>query len=285
LGVIQFEISESDFSRKLSSNYELSILHRMDSFVFMATDQQQRLLLLRDCRLETSVDNPGARVEELQRYIAQDSFLRQSFRSIRMGIVTEKYTLIPNRLFNPQEKNTYLEQITILPDDWQTKSDDLNGLAAQNVYAYPTKMLQFAREHFPGSRIYHIASAFLLAHRSLPDLLNGQKVFAHIWNRQFQLIYYEGRELQFVNMFSYHSSNDFIYYLMLLFDQFDLDPQTVPVYLSGQINTDSEIYRLLTRYVQEVATMPAPAFLSLGKAFHANPAYHYYDLFALLPCS
>lgn len=285
MGVIQFEISESDFSRKKSSHYELSILQRVDSFVFMATDKQQRVLLLRECRLENSLDASAARVEELRNYVARDNLLRQPFRHVRVGLVTEKHTLIPNRLFNPQEKTTYLEQITELPAGWLVKSDDIDGLAAQNVYAYPGDILNFLHKQWPGSRLFHSASSFLLTHRSPPSLLEGQQVFAHVWPQQIQLLYYEDSDLQFVNMFPYYSAKDFTYYLMLVFDQFALDPKSIPVRLSGQISSDSEIYRMITRYVQKVNILPPPAFVHLGKALQAKSPSFYYDLFTLLLCN
>lgn len=283
--MIQLEISENNFSRKLSSSYELSILYRVDSFVYMATDNAQQVLLLKDHQLQSSTRHAGSRLAELRDIAQQDPLLRQRFRRTRIGVVTNRHTLVPNRLYNPQEKKTYLEQLTTLADNCEVVSDDLPELAVQNVFAFPKPFLDFFREQFSESRFFHSTTGFLLGHRAASALPEGYHLFMHIHSRRLQLLLYDGPALQFVNSFSCQNSKDFIYYVMLVFDQFSLSPETVPVFLSGEITNEGEVYQLLTRYIRNVQTMPAPPFLRFGAAFDNLPGYRYYDLFSLSQCN
>jgi hypothetical protein len=282
--MISFEISESDYSKKLTSHYELSILCRVDSFVYMATDDQRRVLLLRDYRLDTPFPKFNQRAEELRHTFSKDTNLQVPFRNVRIGVVTERHTLVPNRLYNPQEKTAYLRQLTPLTGEWEVKSDDLNSIAAQNVYAYPVLLMEVFAEQFSRVRFCHCGSAFLLAHHAMTDFQKGKQVFVNVWSSQVQVILYEGGELQFINTYPYQSFKDFIYFVMLVFDQYDLDRQRVPLHLAGQITEGSEIFRLLKRYVQQVNMQRAPAFVQLGKDYGQVPQHLYYDLFCLLQC-
>lgn len=283
MGIISFEISESDYSKKLASNYELSILCRVDSFVYMVTDNQGRVLLLRDYRLDTPFRKTNQRAEELRHTLASDPHLQPSYRTVRIGLVNERHTLVPNRLYNPREKKAYLRQLTSLDDEWDIKSDDLDGFAAQNVYAYPKLLTEILTERFAGVRICHCSSALLLAHRALPEPEKEPLVLINVWSNQLIIMLYEGQDLQFINTYPYQSSKDFIYFVMLVFDQYELDREGVPVRLSGQIVEESEIFRLLNRYLHDVKMQPPPP-LKLGNHFEQVPNHLYYDLFCLLQC-
>jgi hypothetical protein len=278
--MIKFEISETTFSRKASSTYELSILQRMDSFVFMVTNERHQVLILREHPLP---EQPEAVRRELEDLRSGEEILRLPYRQVRIGLVTDRHTLIPNRLYNPQEKKTYLAQITPLGESFEVKSDDVQGLAAQNVYAFRTHLLDFYRQAFPAGRILHAASAFLQAHRvDLPNHRGGALLCVHVWSHYLQIVLYQGRDLQFINVFGYRSTKDFLYFTMLVFDQFDLDPVDVPLRLTGQILEDSEIYRALTRYIRQVEFGGTPPGIAIGEGFDQVPAYMFYDLFSLL---
>lgn len=281
--MINFEISENTYSRKYSNTYELSILQRMDSFVYMANDGEQNVQLLREYGLRSAFDAPQERVEELETLLRSDPNLRQSYRNIRVGLITALHTLLPNRLFNPDEKSTYLQQLTSI-DEAEVKvlSDDLHGAAIQNVYAYPAVVVDFFRRAFPGCRLLHGGSAFLQACRALAGYLDGDQLFLHVWSTHLQIVLFQNKHLQYFNVFSYQSTKDFMYFVMLIVRQFKLDPEAVQTHLSGQIARDTEIYRLLPRFLRQVELLAPPAYLRIGPALREAPAHRYYDLFSLV---
>ena len=71
---------------------------------------------------------------------------------------------------------------------------------------------------------------------------------------------------------------------MLVFNQFDLTVEETPVFLSGQLMEDSEIYRLLVRYVKKLQFLDPPAFFQYGTKLAHHPKYLYFDLLCLLLC-
>lgn len=271
------DISENTFSRKLSSSYELSILQRVDSFAFMLVDEQRQIQLLRRYPLDGSTPV----LTNLENLYLRDELLRLPFRKVQIGVVTERQTLIPNRLFNPQEKATYLQQLTSVPEGMNIKSDDLDGFAAQNVYALPADQAAFYHRHHGAGRLCHAGSPFLLTLRSMVARQEGPFVSVHVWPRQFQLIFFLGRELQLINYYTYFTAKDFLYFTLLVFDQFNLDPAEVPLMLSGEILEDSEIFRHLSRYVRQVKIADAPGFIQLGPSFESLPPHLFFDLFCL----
>ena len=103
----------------------------------------------------------------------------------------------------------------------------------------------------------------------------------HVKGRFFQAILLKDGNLMFINTFQFQSSKDFIYYVLLLFDQFDLKQEEVNLMLSGQLIKDSEIYRLLFRYIKKVNFIQHPSFISFGPKMKTKPSYYYFDIFSL----
>ena len=277
-----FEISENTFSKKSSPQCELSILHGVDSFAYMITDERQAVQFLKEYRLLTDWGGHAERAEELRGLIDGDTNLRATYRQLRLGLVGSLNTFIPNRLYNPREKETYLSQLAPLADELAFCSDDLQGLGVQNVYACPRVLLDLFREKFPDAHLLHSGSAFVMTYRALSATLPERQVFIHVWARHLQLVFFENQELRFINIFPYRNPKDFIYFVLLIFDQFSLDPVQVPSYLSGHILGDSELFHGLCRYIRKVEMLPAPGFVQVGPALRETPKHVYYDLYSLL---
>ena len=80
----------------------------------------------------------------------------------------------------------------------------------------------------------------------------GAGIFLNIKQRQVHIVVFEGADFVFSNIFAFESANDFVYYILLVYDQFKLKPEIDPVYISGQVVKESEIYKLLYRYVRNI---------------------------------
>ena len=95
---------------------------------------------------------------------------------------------------------------------------------------------------------------------------------------------FEDKGLLFSNAFPYQSAKDFIYFLLLPYQQFGLKPGKTPVYLSGQLVEDSEIYREALRYLKGPRFVEPPAFFHLGSRINQEPRHFYFDLLGLSLC-
>ncbi len=280
--MIHLEIKEDTFSRKSSSNYELSILQRMDSFVYMVTDDNQQIHLLKSYDLPASAAGSRASMEEIFR---GDSFLRQPFRSIRIAIASDKFTIVPNRLYNPREKEVFLQQVTDVPSNYELRQDDLPGTASQLVYALPEIFLSFYRQHMPGSRFFHQLTPLMTGYRPLATHYGKKQVFLNISQGGLQIAFLKDGDIRFLNTFAFQSTADLIYFVMLVFDQHELEPENTPIHLSGQVLAESEIYMQLRRYFRNVEFLAMPALLRAGPKLLQQPGHLFFDLCNLLLCN
>ncbi len=59
--------------------------------------------------------------------------------------------------------------------------------------------------------------------------------------------------LQLFNVFDYNTPEDFIYYVLFVFEQLSLDTEKTEVVLSGLIDLDNELYAILYTYIRHIS--------------------------------
>ncbi len=247
----------------------------MGSFDYVITDSQQNVLALRSHEWE----KPSA--SSLQDIVSSDQMLSAGYRNVRLGWAVPEQTLIPNRLFRENQAAVYLGQSAKLTPAHTAWSDELGQMELHNVYALPQDWREQAQNAFPGSRQYHICSALLQQQRAMGLQQPQPAVFVHLRGNVLIISAFDRGALRFCNSFTYHSARDFIYYVMLAYEQAGLKPKGALTYLSGPIVEDSEIYRQISRYVPQLQFAVPPAFFHFGPELKAWPAYFFFDLLSL----
>jgi len=278
LGKIIFDILEDGFSRKLSPTYELSILTGIDSFTYMVSDGRQNVLALREHLLEK------ASVQELKETIASDRLLSLHYRNCRIIWAGPVSALIPTRLFNPQDRKSLIGHLTDVQDDLLLKYDQLTQLTATNVYGIEQPRWEVLSNKFPGARLFHIHSALYWGCRKYTGQQGGMQIFVNVRQGYFSLLLFEGSNLLLANRYPYQSAKDFIYFILLIFDQFKLNQESTPIFLSGKLLDQSDIYNMLVRYIRNVQFLKPPAFFQFGQKMTQKKHHFYFDLFYGLLC-
>lgn len=271
----RLDIAEADFSRQMTTLGELSVLIGVDNLTFAITNGQQQLMFLREYAFLESEHS-------LRDIFAQDDLLHLSYQQTRVAVMSPTFTLVPERLFNPSERRTYLQEIATLNYEVEVRADALTSASAQLVYAAKHQLVDDIGKELPNAKITHATTALiagLLARQNVPT---SPVLYLQIYPGWLVAVLIEGKNLLFANIFNYQSAKDFLYYVLLLFDQYQLAPEETPVYITGQLIENSEIYPLLQRYLRSLRFLPAPDFLRLGTKLKQQPAYFYFNLFSII---
>lgn len=284
MGTVNFEIVESNFVKKYTDTYDLSILVGMDRFSFLVSDPQQNILLLRSYAFTPQIPGMDQLSTALKDIYIKDELLKQPYRTVKVGILNQRNTLVPSDLFTADRKEVYLRNVVQNINDDTLNFDTLKPLGMVNLYAANTDFINQIYGYFPNARIHHAATSLILGYRKIAENRTGRQICLNVRQGLLQISLFDNKELLFFNSFIYQSSQDFIYYVMLVFDQFQLKPEGNTVHISGQIIQDSEIYHLLFRYIRHLEMMPAPDYYKLGAKGSEIKDYQYFDLFSLKLC-
>ena len=55
------------------------------------------------------------------------------------------------------------------------------------------------------------------------------------------------------NTYNFQAPEDVLYYVLFGFEQFDLNPEQIPLALAGSVSEQSELFDLLFKYVRNVS--------------------------------
>lgn len=273
---LNFELVEDQFAKQISPQNELSILLGSDSLSYVITNPQRQILLLRDYQLTTNtgqVDYANA--------IEQDEYLRAAYRNVRVAAVSPLFTLVPERLYNPEEKRTYLQEIANLSYDKDIRTDELRAAQARVVYALPQNASSLMQKQWMSGQLFHAVTAFVTGLLRLVKTPTTPVLYLQVYAGWLVAALVEGKNLLFVNTFNYQNAKDFLYFVLLIFDQYKLTPEETPVSITGQLIEQSEIYPLLRRYIRTVQFIPPPDFLQFGAKWQQQPTYFHFNLFSL----
>lgn len=225
----------------------LRLVAGIDSFSLMALGEQQQVLALQTWEL--SQQKPGNQwyESELPALLTDLEMLQMPFVDLRCAIATDLVTITPNRLFEAGNLSQYFKLIK--PDakviGWDATA--LPAFGCQVVWgidpAFQLLNSKCRPEHLAVSLIQRFA---LLA----PE--QGRSVFMNIRGKQVQLLVFEGSNLLFFNAFPFDKAVDLLYYVLLVYDQFKLSPEMIPLHACGAFVEDSEYYKTLYRYIHSI---------------------------------
>lgn len=231
---------------------DLSIQIRLSGLSFCVLNRSTNTIeRLHDIHLEKKA-TPFELLNHLKTILESNTDFNQPFDSVLCIYQNELSTLVPNSLFNENHLADYLKfNAKIL----QTDLIDYDTIAINdsvNVYVPLVNINNYLFDTF-GSFVFKHASTILI--ESILQISKHHKdVELYINVGQFHLEIIAARELDllFYNRFDYNTKEDFIYYILFTIEQLKLDPETVKLHLSGEIEKDDELFNMVYKYVRFV---------------------------------
>jgi hypothetical protein len=104
-----------------------------------------------------------------------------------------------------------------------------------------------------GSFEYYHSFSQLAELLKIQDLTNtNDKVFVHVNQNDFELLAFKKNQLQVINRFDFTTAEDFIYYILFVAEQMDLDTESFELILLGDLEKESELFDIVYKYIRHV---------------------------------
>lgn len=273
---------EDNFNSKESYLYNLALIIGEGRVLFACTDEDRHLLAMRGYKFEQEEDF----ISTASKTLTADTMLRQQYRSVKVAFSSQKFTLVPESLFSLSEVATYLQLIAPPDADEDVLYDFIPSIKAYLVYAVPRQLNTFVQEFFNRCSVFHSLTPLITAWSKASAHQTRAEVYAHVVNRQVSISVYDKERLLFCNVFPFKTAKDFLYWIMLVYDQLKLHPERIPLHVSGEIIADSEVFREAFKYVRQVNFLSLTPPYSIGENSSAvAPFYFFTDLFFLGICA
>lgn len=171
------------------------------------------------------------------------------------------------------------EQINILFPNSQNATilqDAIGEWQMVNVYILPNAIY---------NTLQSAQSKFLHGYTPLLKVYNGfvsdHQVLLQFSTQQFSVLVKKDGQIMLAQTYSFTAPLDVVYYLLSIYQQFDLSKSETYLVLSGLIEEDSALYREMVNYFQNIYFDTASAY-----TVEANFPKHYFtSLFNLASCA
>ena len=277
--MIGCDFIEASFDSNKTDTYKLSILAGMDSFAFMVVDAQGGVQLAK----KISLDNPSGDAIVFGRLfnglLAAHPWLTLPYDRVRFAWFSSLFTLVPQRLYVEAAKGEYFRHLTRAVGSGDVFLDhQLSRLSATGVFALDKGLQFLVALHFPQAQVFPFSAVYLDALLSLPVTTNRPRLFVYLTRKHLLLTVLDGSQLRLHNYFSLSGENDLLYYCLLVIKQFGMNPDTDPVYVSGDVNGDHAGFRLLSAYVSRLDFVRHPFSATFGPEGRQLPLSPLFDL-------
>jgi hypothetical protein len=97
-------------------------------------------------------------------------------------------------------------------------------------------------------------------------------MFVNVHTSTFDILVLKGEKLILANSFSFHTKEDFIYYILFTAEQLGLDTDTFQLSFLGNIEKASEIYKIAYQYIRNINFLESEnlIFKELSHPKHSN---------------
>jgi Protein of unknown function (DUF3822) len=275
---------DETFDVELASDYHLSIEIALSGFSYTLLDtKRNKYIGLESFQFQKSFSEE-ARVAELSLLLKQISSFKFKFKSVSVSLFSLKFTLIPAALFDSNLTSKYLEFNTALQESDVVLADSIKNFETHCVYAVHKNLVELIQTHFPAAKFLHTLSSLLDVLSSSYKNVSGKNIVIHLQQGHFELIVLEDKKLLFANLFSYQSSEDFLYYTLFVCEQLKLNPENMDLLLLGEVEKNSAIYSILNKYVRNIRFGSRPDQFDYSYLFDQQPSHFYFNLYSQALC-
>jgi hypothetical protein len=232
-----------------------SIRFNPDGFSVLVSDASYRPVLLTHYSYDPSVPASnypaecGRILEELQ---------LQDFEGETVFIVdTGAVTVVPSEFFDESYVRSLLEQAALLSGSDRVVHRFIRERNIHILFACPGEMEQLKERTKGDQKILHAAECLV----SLSDQVQASDhqrgfILAEVQLQTLGLLVIQEDGIRLLNRFALKDPSDFIYHILNAIKQLELDREIIPVYLSGIVHPEHELYGLLGKYIRHIKTTP-----------------------------
>ncbi|MCH8316885.1 MAG: DUF3822 family protein [Bacteroidetes bacterium] len=284
---LNHKIQDDNLDIDQIAQYHLSFMIGDSDFMFCITDPAKNKCLYLEDYTFSSIMLPDQLTGQLHHIFNNHNLLEVGFwKSVKLAVKNQKFTLIPNSLFKKENLQEYLSlncDINQYENVFYYKhiqSNAVNIFAAENkiinwfISAYPSKTIEVIHQTCP------LIEGFI----HIGENTSIKNMFIKVDNSYVTIIITKNKKLEFCNTYLFTNPEDFIYYIMLVIEELKINPEKDPVMVWGEIYSDSELFDNLHKYIRNVSIGRKPSSLSFSYNFDEVPDHKYFDLYSMHLC-
>lgn len=278
-----FSLADETIDLNRSSSYILSIQINLNGFSFSILDtvrNKYSLLKHYDIPGKLTTDNKGGKIEEI---LSKDTSLQNPFKKVNCLCVNPKSMLIPSPLFDEQYIKRYFDFNQPLNELEELHYHYLKKTDSYNVFSVPNPVTNALLGHFPKIHFYHHSYSLINYHI---NFIEEDKTYVglNLYDNFIDILVIDNKKLIFFNSFEFQNHDDILYYVLNVYHQLDLDPETIELKMTGTNFKHEQLIKELKEYIKKIHHLKPPKEVTYSYLFKKEMLYYYFNLFNLIMC-
>lgn len=228
------------------NQYDILLCFAADGLTIFITDQSKTLLSTRSFPFDGFYT---ANAQEIIQLLMGVSEMKLNFNNVRVVCESERYTFVPVPFFKAEEAELFLSYQQLITEKEVALYNVLANLATVNVFSLAKGLQAALTQLFPQCTVEHQQSYFLTEKVTFtPE--NSMQVWVR--DKVMDVVVLMNGNLQLINSYSYSSAEDFVYYILLIYEQLSLNMETDRLQLYNMKKRE-KMGQLIENYVKNVS--------------------------------
>lgn len=281
------EISLVDklFDVNITSSYHLGILICPYGLSYAVLDTVRvRFIALKNIPFKEHLDGDPLLVK-LESILSTDPYLSRNYKKLSLSYTSPKSTLVPSPMYDPQDKERFMKLFGHAAESEVLLENYLQQIDTYLLFSFPERLMNILSGMLDTPRFYH--QAFPLLENAITNAKSKSgkfKVYLAIYPGFLDVVVIAEGQLRLHNTFAFKTPKDLVFFVLYLFDQLELSPETTPVEISGFVYEQDESYLLLSKYIRQLSFQELNRSYSYSFAFNDLIPHHYSNLINLFRC-
>lgn len=217
-------------------------------------------------------------IQKFNQLLKTDIYLTLPYAKISIAVNTGNIAFIPNELFNEDEINTYTQyfsedsskQIFVQPD---------YSAGFTTVFSLPLLTEKSISGIWPHYKVYQQNQGLI----ALGKDFEKQNLLLDFSAHTFEALVFNDGILQFQQHYEFDNNEEFVYYLLLIAQQLNLDFEQVNVLVSGIIHLNDEKWNSIKKYFTNLSLLNTDIALNCY-VIEDMPKHYYAGLLSIYIC-
>jgi hypothetical protein len=190
-------------------------------------------------------------VEAYREVVGESSLLTQAYSTTRVFINNETCLLAPLTNLNQEAASNFLNVVHGGQVDNEILLDNISDENLSTVYSIPKEWSEELNRSLQIETFEHTYSSIIdqVLHKAAID---GSLLKVIFYDTHFIALLFTQKKLQFIQSFTYQTSEDILYHLLNIVQCFQLDTNSALLQVSGMVDVKSNVIDELKQYFKRV---------------------------------
>ncbi|WP_069658115.1 DUF3822 family protein [Arcticibacter eurypsychrophilus] len=238
--------------------------------------QTNQLFVIYDAVLSETPENTLVSLE------AQHDYLNLKYKQVKISAETFNFVFIPTELYTEIAAPSYKNFVRTTKASRTLINKTVDG-NMHTISSVDESLIAPLLNKYPDAAVYSQAEA-LIESISGPDKQTaGLLAIIQFNSGTVEIALLSEGQFIFYNIFKTDTVDDYNYYLLLVKQQFNLQPNT-NILLAGEVEKYSELYRRTAKYFKNIKFADSTRIMKYPESFKLLPAHQFYSLLSMSLC-